>query len=160
MAQSRKFDPEVNYYEILDVPFTATKSEITRAYRHLIRDSHPDRFNDGPQRHKAEERTKLLNAAYAVLSHSDVRRDYDSTVRNRLMNDALFERYTGNSLGRQTANMPRQRPLSPEMMREQRRAHRMAVTHFLLFIVLFVGILVLILVLGSLVAELARLLFT
>lgn len=159
MSQSRKFDPDVNYYQILDVPYTATKSEITRAYRHLIRVSHPDRFSDEPQRHKAEERAKLLNAAYAVLSHSDVRRDYDATVRNRLINDALFERYTGNMPGNRTTNTPRQRPLSPEMMREQRRAHRMALTHFLLFIVLFVGILILILVLGSLVAEVIRLLF-
>jgi curved DNA-binding protein CbpA len=157
MSRSHSFDPDINYYEILDVPYTATKSEITRSYRRLMRASHPDRFIDEAERRKAEERAKLLNAAYSVLSHPDVRRDYDSTVRARLINDALFQRYTGNAPGQRSANMPPQRPLSPEMVREQRRAQRSALTHFLLFIVLFVGALILILVIGSLVVELAHL---
>jgi len=154
MSQTRKFDPSINYYEVLDVPYTASKTEITRSYRKLMRTAHPDRFTDELQRGKAEERAKLLNAAYAVLSHPDTRRDYDATVRNRLINDAIFQRYTGNSPGQSNPNAPRQRPLSPEMKQEQRRAQRSALTHFLLFIVLFVGALILILVVGSLFVEL------
>ena len=154
MSQTRKFDPSINYYEILDVPYTASKSDITRSYRRLMRATHPDRFTDETQRSKAEERAKLINAAYSVLSHADVRRDYDSTVRNRLVNDAIFQRYTGNSPGQGASYAPQRRPLSPEMAREQRRAHRSALTHFLLFIVLFVGALILILVAGSALFEL------
>ncbi len=160
MSQARKFDPSINYYEVLDVPYTASKSEITRSYRKLMRASHPDRFSDETQRSKAEERAKLLNAAYSVLSHADVRRDYDSTVRNRLVNDAIFQRYTGNSPGSVNPNPPQQRPLSPEMVRAQRRAQRSALTHFLLFIVLFVGALILIVVVGSLFFELGSVLLS
>ncbi len=158
MAQARKFDPSINYYEILDVPYTASKSEITRSYRRLMRATHPDRFSDETQRGKAEERAKLINAAYSVLSHADVRRDYDSTFRNRLVNDAIFQRYTGNSPGQGRGDTPRRRPLSPEMAREQRRAQRSALTHFLLFIVLFVGALILVLVVGSLIFEMGNVL--
>lgn len=158
MSQSRNFDPDINYYEILDVPYTATKSEITRSYRRLIRAAHPDRFSDESQRHKAEERAKLLNAAYSVLSRPELRRDYDSTVRTRLINDALFQRYTGNAPGQRSAGMPKQRPLSPEMERARRQAHRSALTHFLLFVILFVGALILVVVVGSLIAEIARVL--
>ena len=156
MSQPRRFDPDINYYEILDVPYTATRVEIARSYRQLMRATHPDRFSDEAARLKAEERAKLLNAAYAVLGKPEVRRDYDSVIRARLINDALMQRYTGNVPGQRSAHVPQQRPLSPEMMRAQRRAHRSAMTHFLLFIVLFVGALVVILVLGSLIVELAH----
>ncbi len=158
MSRSRRFDPEINYYEILDVPFTATKSEITRSYRNLMRHTHPDRFSDEDQRSKAEERAKLINEAYSVLGHSDVRRDYDSTIRAKAINDALFQRYTGNAQGQRRWNAPQQRPLSPEMMRARQRAHRSAITHFLLYIVIFVGILMLLVVIGSLFAEVFRVL--
>ena len=159
MSQSRNFDPDINYYEVLDVPYTASKSEITRSYRLLIRTSHPDRFSDESQRLKAEERAKLLNAAYAVLSRPEIRREYDSVVRTRLINDALFQRYTGNTPGQRQFAMPRPRPLSPEMVRAQRRAQRSAQAHFLIYIVLFVGVLILIVVIGSLFADLVHVVF-
>ncbi len=157
MSQSRKFDPELNYYEILDVPYTASKSEVTRSYRLLMRMSHPDRFSDESQRLKAEERAKLLNAAYAVLSRPEIRREYDAAVRTRLINDALFQRYTGNTTGQRQFAMPKPRPLSPEMIRAQRRAQRSALAHFLIYIVLFVGVLILIVLVGSLFADLVHL---
>jgi curved DNA-binding protein CbpA len=158
MSQPRRFDPDINYYEVLDVPYTATKSEIAHSYRKLIRSTHPDRFSDEMARRKAEERTKLLNAAYAVLSKPDVRRDYDSAMRSRLINDALFQRYTGNTPGQSRPPAPQPRTQSPEMMRAQRKAQRSALTYFLLFIVMFVGALVIILVLVSLIGELVRVL--
>ncbi|MBX6341260.1 MAG: DnaJ domain-containing protein, partial [Thermomicrobiaceae bacterium] len=99
-ATPPKFDPTINYYEVLDVPYTATKAEVTRAYRRLMRHAHPDRFQSPRERAKAEERAKLLNAAYAVLSRPEVRREYDRAIRQRAVGDALFQRYTGNVPGR------------------------------------------------------------
>ncbi len=158
MSHSRQFDTDINYYEVLDVPYTATRSEITRSYRQLMRLAHPDRFSDESARKKGEERAKLLNEAYSVLSKPEIRREYDGVMRSHLINDALFQRYTGNSPGQQAARAPQQRPLSPEMMRAQRRAQRSALTYFLLFIVFFVVLLVVVLVFASVVAEVFRVL--
>ena len=152
MPQASNFDPSINYYEILDVPHTATKGEITRAYRQLMRSTHPDKFTEAGQRRRAEERAKLLNAAYAVLSRAEIRREYDTTIRSNAVNDVLFQRYTGNASGQQRLAHYARRQVNPEMARAQRRAHRSALAYFLLFIVLFVITLILILIVGSLAA--------
>jgi curved DNA-binding protein CbpA len=152
MPQASNFDPSINYYEILDVPYTATKGEITRSYRRLMRSAHPDNFTEAGQRRRAEERAKLLNAAYAVLSRAETRRQYDTTIRGNAVNDVLFQRYTGNASGQQRLAHYARRQASPEMARAQRRAQRSALTYFLLFIVLFVITLIAVLVLGSLAA--------
>jgi len=152
MPPTRNFDPSINYYEILDVPFTASKREITRAYRQLMRATHPDKFTEDNQRHRAEERAKLLNAAYAVLSRTDTRREYDLSIRSNAVNDVLFQRYTGNTSAQQRlANYARRSP-SPEMARAQRRAQRSALRSFLLFVVLFIVALIVVVFVASLAA--------
>ena len=62
-----------DYYEILDVPRTASQDELKQAFRRLARQHHPD-VNNAPD---AEERFKELNEAYAVLSDDDKRAAYD-----------------------------------------------------------------------------------
>lgn len=152
MAGNRaRFDPTINYYQVLNVPYTASKAEIGRAYRSLIRHAHPDRFSTDQERKKAEERAKLLNAAYTVLSKPDLRREYDQTIRQRAVSDALMQRYTGSAPGRPSPFVSRQR-ISPEMQREQRRATRSALWHFLLVTIIFVVAILAVVVLGSLVA--------
>jgi curved DNA-binding protein len=54
-----------NYYEILDVPSSATSDDIKRAYRRLARQYHPD-LNPGNK--EAEDRFKEIGEAYDVLS--------------------------------------------------------------------------------------------
>ena len=149
MAPGRpNFDPSINYYDVLDVPYTATKAEITRAYRRLMRHAHPDRAASAGERDKAEERAKLLNAAYAVLSRPESRREYDQVVRQRAVNDLLFQRYTGNVPGRGVA--PARRAPSPAASRAQRRATRAAFIHLLLYAAVFVAAIVAVLLLASL----------
>ena len=63
-----------DFYEILDVPRTATQDEIQRAYRKLARTYHPD-VNKDPA---AEERFKEISEAYDVLSDPATRRRYDA----------------------------------------------------------------------------------
>jgi curved DNA-binding protein CbpA len=152
MPPTRNFDPSINYYEVLDVPFTASKREITRAYRQLMRATHPDKFTEASQRHRAEERAKLLNAAYAVLSRTDTRREYDMSIRSNAVNDVLFQRYTGNTSAQQRlANYARRHP-SPEMARAQRHAQRSALRSFLLFVALFIVALIVVVFVASLAA--------
>jgi DnaJ-class molecular chaperone len=61
-----------DYYETLGVSETATGDEIKKSYRKLAFQYHPDK-NAGN-----EEMMKLINEAYAVLSESGKRKEYDS----------------------------------------------------------------------------------
>ena len=64
----------VDYYEILQVSRDATGAEIKKAYRKLALQYHPDK-NPGDK--EAEERFKLINEAYGVLSDEEKRAIYD-----------------------------------------------------------------------------------
>lgn len=63
-----------DYYEVLGVSKTATADEIKKAYRKLALKHHPDR-NKGNK--EAEERFKEAAEAYAILSDSQKRAQYD-----------------------------------------------------------------------------------
>lgn len=63
-----------DYYEILDVPKTATADEIKKAYRKVALKFHPDR-NQGDK--AAEEKFKEAAEAYEVLSDETKRKQYD-----------------------------------------------------------------------------------
>jgi curved DNA-binding protein len=63
-----------DYYEILGVNRNSTQQEIKEAYRKLAFQYHPDRNKENPW---AVEKMKEINEAYAVLSDSRKRKDYD-----------------------------------------------------------------------------------
>jgi molecular chaperone DnaJ len=69
---------EKDYYKVLGVSDTATPKEITRAYRKLAREHHPD-ANPGDR--KAEERFKEISAAYDVIGDEPKRKEYDEVRR-------------------------------------------------------------------------------
>ncbi len=75
-AQREWFDKD--YYKVLGVSATATQKEITKAYRALARDLHPDK---NPGDDVAEERFKELSAAYDVLGNEERRSEYDEVRR-------------------------------------------------------------------------------
>jgi curved DNA-binding protein len=66
--------PGKDYYKILEVPRTASQEDIKKAYRKMAMKYHPDR-NKGEK--SAENRFKDINEAYAVLSNSEKRKQYD-----------------------------------------------------------------------------------
>jgi molecular chaperone DnaJ len=74
MAPQREW-LDKDYYEVLGVPTTATDKEITRAYRKLAKQFHPD-ANPG-----AEEKFKDISAAYDVLGDDAKRKEYDELRR-------------------------------------------------------------------------------
>lgn len=64
-----------DYYELLGVSKTASEEQIKKAYRKLALKYHPDR---NPGNKEAEERFKLINEAYAVLSNAEKRKQFDT----------------------------------------------------------------------------------
>jgi curved DNA-binding protein len=66
--------PAKDYYKTLKVRKDASAEEIKKAYRKLAMKYHPDR-NRGDA--AAEERFKEINEAYAVLSDTEKRKQYD-----------------------------------------------------------------------------------
>jgi molecular chaperone DnaJ len=77
MAPQREWF-EKNYYDVLGVPETATAKDITRAYRKLARQHHPDANAGNAQ---SEERFKEISAAYDVLGDEAKRKEYDEVRR-------------------------------------------------------------------------------
>jgi molecular chaperone DnaJ len=66
---------EKDYYQVLGISSSATAKEITRAYRKLAKQLHPD-TNPG-----SEERFKGISVAYDVLGDAEKRKEYDEVRR-------------------------------------------------------------------------------
>jgi len=66
---------EKDYYKTLGVPSTATDKELTKAYRKLAKQYHPD---TNPA---SEDKFKEISAAYDVLGDAAKRKEYDDVRR-------------------------------------------------------------------------------
>jgi molecular chaperone DnaJ len=77
MAPQREWF-EKDYYQVLGVADTADAKEITKAYRKLARENHPDANPGDPA---AEERFKEISAAYDVVGDTEKRQEYDEVRR-------------------------------------------------------------------------------
>lgn len=85
---------EKDFYSVLGVSKTASKSDIKKAYRKLAQEYHPDKTEGNKG---AEEKFKAISEAYSVLSDETKRQEYDEA--RTLYSAGGFGRGTGRSTG-------------------------------------------------------------
>ncbi|HZE37447.1 MAG TPA: J domain-containing protein [Stackebrandtia sp.] len=83
---------EPDYYKILGVTPAAEAAEIRRAYRHKVRDAHPDAGGDPETFH-------ILQEAYETLTDTQRRLEYDAATGNRR---PVWQRGSRRAPGRHT----------------------------------------------------------
>lgn len=71
-----------NCYDLLDVPRTASKQEITKAYRALAKKFHPDMAKTDEDKQKYTEKFRAFANAYEILKDEETRTDYDRMLDN------------------------------------------------------------------------------
>jgi molecular chaperone DnaJ len=69
---------EKDYYAVLGLSAEASAKDVTKAYRKLARELHPDK---NPNNAAAEERFKEVSVAYEVLGDETKRSEYDEVRR-------------------------------------------------------------------------------
>jgi molecular chaperone DnaJ len=97
MAPQREWF-EKDYYKVLGVSDTATDKDITRSYRKLAKQYHPD-ANPG-----SEDKFKEISAAYDVLGDADKRKEYDEVRRLGPLSNAFSGAGGGAGPGGFSAN--------------------------------------------------------
>lgn len=78
-----------NYYEILEVDKNASPEIIEKAYKTLVKKYHPD-LQDDSIKSIYEEKLKLINEAFDVLSDESKRSLYDASQKE---NTVSYEEY-------------------------------------------------------------------
>jgi len=77
-----------NYYEILNIPSTASSVDIKHAYRNLSMKYHPDR-NKHKSKSECEYVITQINNAYDILGNTESRNNYDMTLNFNNVNTEL-----------------------------------------------------------------------
>lgn len=73
---------EKNFYEILELPVTASHDEIKKSYQNLVLKFHPDKTNTG-----SNEEFIRIDEAWKVLRNPDLRKKYDAELGQARFND-------------------------------------------------------------------------
>ena len=126
-----------NYYEILEVSKNASKEVIEKAYKVLAKKYHPD-LQKEENKKQAEQKMKLINEAYEVLSDDTRKKQFDIKLEEQLklqMQEELNRINSQNVRNSQNSNYEKtqknsnynsyhyqnQAPLTKEEIRNRRR---------------------------------------
>jgi curved DNA-binding protein CbpA len=69
-----------NFYEVLGLASSANESEIRHSYYSLAKRLHPDKFSEDETKDRAEKVFAAITEAYATLSKSGSREEYDKSL--------------------------------------------------------------------------------
>ncbi|XP_011145587.1 dnaJ homolog subfamily C member 3 isoform X2 [Harpegnathos saltator] len=75
--QRQKMSESRDYYKILGVPRTAKKKDIIKAYRKAAQKWHPDNFQEGDEKKRAQKKFIDIAAAKEVLTDDEKRAKFD-----------------------------------------------------------------------------------
>lgn len=114
---------EKNYYEILEVDKKASPELIKKSYNILAKRYHPD-LQETNQKQTAEEKFKLINEAYEILSNEEKRKQYDfelyqkeianNKITDELLNENIILKNELRNL-KQNPNLTSQNYIKPNM---------------------------------------------
>lgn len=75
-----------DYYEILEVSSSASSEVIEKAYKALVKKYHPD-LQPNDKKQEAEDKIKIINEAYDVLSNEEKKKEYDIKLKNQKLRE-------------------------------------------------------------------------
>ena len=75
----------INYYEILEVSEKASAEVIEKAYKALVKKYHHD-LQPNENKHEAENKIKVINEAYEILSDAAKKESYDKKLNASRIN--------------------------------------------------------------------------
>lgn len=109
-AELKRILSEENLFKILGLDLSASTEDVRKAYKTIMRQVHPDRFQDPAQRERAEMAFKRVGLAFETLKDPLSRRDYERTLDKN-----SFARSTppGSTPRPATDPPPRKAPTSP-----------------------------------------------
>lgn len=81
---------EKNYYEILEVDKKASSEIIKKSYSTLAKKYHPD-LQPENMKQTAEEKLKLINEPYEILSNPEKRKSYDSLLMENMISKEEYD---------------------------------------------------------------------
>lgn len=110
MKRSKRYKM-INYYELLEVSKNASAEVIEKAYKVLAKRYHPD-LQEQANKKKAEEKMKLINEAYEVLSNREKRQNYDIKLEEWTKKEELRKQKNEQSLGYDQDNQTRENIVS------------------------------------------------
>ena len=86
-----------DYYKILEVDKNASGEIIDKAYKTLAKKYHPD-VQEQNQKVKAEEKMKLINEAYSVLSNEEQRYEYDQQLEENTISAEKYQELVNENI--------------------------------------------------------------
>ena len=103
----------MNYYKILEVDKDASSEIIEKAYKTLAKKYHPD-LQESNMKQEAEEKLKLINEAYEILSNPDSRAKYDETLKQSEVSEEDFNKLSeeNKNLYKEINNLKHNNPSS------------------------------------------------